>query len=177
MPPSCLRNFRLGTRRLACPGKRRKKTSTRRLTGQWGLVDIPGLTEENQTEWKIQCLGLKTSNGDTVSKAYDELDRWRKEEKTEFRKLFRSIQYAGTNKIHINQDRIRQDKRKRGGFEIKSTSCKCRLMFFYHKELKTLICTNTFWKERNSKNKDQDTAFKRCAYLKEKYLTSISQDQ
>ena len=148
-----------------------KKMSTRRLTGQWGLVDIPGLTEEDQREWRIQCLSLKKWNGETVSPALDDLDRWQREEKTEFGKLLRSIKYAGTHKIHRRPDCIRQDERKRGGYEIKSTHCKCRLMFFYHKKQKTLICTNTFWKERNSKKKDQDKAFKRCADLKKQYLT------
>ncbi len=159
------------------PKKKMRKTSTQRLTDQWGLVDIPGLTEEDQTEWKIQCLSHKERNGETVSPALDGLDQWRRKEKTEFGKLFRSIQYAGKNKFHLNQDRIRQDERKRGGYEIKSTHCKCRLMFFYYQEQRTLICTNTYWKERNSKKRDQDQAFKLCADLKEKYLTSKNQEQ
>lgn len=173
MPPK----FSTWNPKSSMPRKKIKKTSTQGLTGQWGLVDIPGLTEEDQTEWKIQCLSFKKWNGETVSPALDDLGRWLREETTEFGKLFRSIKYAGTHKIHTIPDRIRRDKRKRGGYEIKSTHCKCRLMFFYQREQRTLICTNTYWKERNSKKRDQDQAFKICADLKEKYLTSKNQEQ
>lgn len=156
--------------------KKQKNMSTHRLTSQWEPVDIPlsGLTEDDQKNWvwKVKCLGLKGAGGSIKSPVLEKLKEWQANDEKEYEKLLRAIHYGGTNQVHMNQDLIRQDEDKRGGYEFKNTSCKCRLFFFYdRKDQQMIICTNAYWKNKNSNKeaKEQDHEFEKCARFKELY--------
>ena len=153
-------------------GKKKGKKSTQRLTSKWTLVDIPGLTEAEQSQWKIRCLGQKEADGSVVSPVLDQLKAWQENDEKEYEKLLRAIRYGGSNQVHRNPDLIRQDEKKRGGYEFKNTSCKCRLFFFYdRREEQIIICTNAYWKNKTSPKeaKEQDHAFGVCAQMKALY--------
>ena len=73
-------------------------------------------------------------------------------------------------KVHRNQDLIRQDKKKRGGYEFKNTACKCRLFFFYDRDNgEIVICTNAYWKGKGAHECEQDKAFELCSRIKQLY--------
>jgi len=74
-------------------------------------------------------------------------------------------------------DRIRDEKKVKksknpkhdGVYEIRADKGSARLMFFYcEKTQAAVICTNTYWKAKDSK-KEQDQAFERCHQLKQFY--------
>ena len=152
--------------------KKQKNMSTQGLTSQWELVDIPGLTQAEQSHWKVRCLGQKQADGNVVSPALEQLREWQTNHEKEYAKLLRAIRYGGSNQVHQNQDLIRKDEKKRNGYEFKNTSCKCRLFFFYDRDDgQIIICTNTYWKNKNSpkESKEQDHAFAVCAQMKTRY--------
>lgn len=151
-------------------GKQRKKTSTQRLTEGWVLVDIPVLSEHEQTCWKIKCLGRAGPDGQIHSPVLEQLLDWEKNKNNEFKKLLRAIRYGGANQVHQNPNLIRQDEKKRGGYEFKNTSCSCRLFFFYDRRNdQIIICTNAYWKGGGAKKGEQDHQFERCSKLKALY--------
>ncbi len=154
------------------PRKTKGNASTQRLTDEWELFDISGLIKiEHSHYWKVCCLGCKSSDGLIRSSVFEKLKEWQTTNEEEYKKLLRAIQYGGSNKIHQNQNLIRQDKKKRGGYEFKNTKCKCRLFFFYCNKQKFIICTNAYWKNKNSpkETKEQDDAFALCAKIKKLY--------
>ena len=150
--------------------KQRKIASTQRLTTGLDVEDFPGFEDDNPNGWKIQCLGLRQDDGAFKSKVMDELKEWEANNEKEYEKLLRAVRYGSANLVHSNQDLIRQDKKKRGGYEFKNTSCNCRLFFFYHHtEKRIIICTNTYWKGKGFNKADQDREFALCARMKELY--------
>lgn len=158
----------------------KKKMSTQGLTAPLKLVDIPlsGLSKEDQKnwKWKVKCLGLEGADGSIKSPVLEKLKEWQANDEKEYEKILRAIHYGGTNQVHMNQDLIRQDEDKRGGYEFKNTSCKCRLFFFYdRKDGQIIICTNAYWKNKNSPKevKEQDNEFAKCARLKERYTEKV----
>jgi len=157
------------------PKKGKRITSTQRLTCGCALVEIPGLTEREQSRWKIRCLAQQQRDGSIKAPVLEELKAWQSTHEKEYEKLLRAIRYGGSNQVHRNPDLIRGDKKKRGGYEFKNTSCNCRLFFFYDKsEQQIIICTNAYWKKKNSPKEaqEQENAFQLCAELMNLYRSS-----
>ena len=153
--------------------KSHKKSSTSGLTSSWKLETIPGLTAEEQNCWQVRCLARRLPDGTIQSPALEQLRKWQKNNEKEYEKLLRAIRYGSSTALHRNQDLIRPDEKKRGGYEFKNTHCRCRLLFFYHPDKQQMIiCTSTYWKGKGAHKKDQDQAFATCARIKEQYATN-----
>lgn len=148
--------------------------STQRLTSRWLLEDIPGLTLQDQSCWKVKCLAYVDSQGVKKSPVLDVLEEWRTTKPTEYEKLFRSITYVGGNNPHRNFKLIEHDDKKRNVFELRNNRCKCRLFAFYHPGgSRVIVCAETYWKGKGHHRKDQDRAFARCAKMRTYFEQSL----
>jgi len=130
------------------------------------LVQIPGVTNQQQTRWLIRVLQI---NGNDL--VLGSLAHWERNSPGDFKKIMKVLQMIG------QVDRIRDEKKVKksnnpkhnGVYEIRADKGSARLMFFYcEKSQSAVICTNTYWKAKDSK-KEQDQAFETCHKLKQIY--------
>jgi len=138
------------------------------------LQDIPGLSDEHQTEHRIKSLSL---NG--ADRARTALLNWKKDYGADWKKLIKAICYVGTNerKNLKNPAYVKKcDNPKHGDvYELRANRCKLRLFFFYDPtDEAVVICTNDFVKNdsRRGKSGGQDAAFGLCAEMKNIYERS-----
>lgn len=151
----------------------KQKMSTQRLTKPFALVDIPGLTDEEQSCWKIKALAVIGEERKARSAVLEALVDWQKRHKQDWKRIVRSIKYVAGNEHHLDKTKVEEDRKKRGGYEIRANACKLRLMFFKDTEEDSLvICALPFQKGKGFHDKDQDAAFKRCADLKNIYMNN-----
>ena len=135
------------------------------------LENIPGLSDEEQCAHKIRALSLNGRN--PVSAA---LLKWKRDCPADFKKIMRGIRFAvehekdellGTNYVE------RCDNAEYGElYEFRNNRCPLRLMFFFDENDQTLIvCTNDYQKSdaQRTKSGGQDTAFSKCAQLRDLY--------
>ena len=130
------------------------------------LVHIPGLTHQHQTHWLVRV--LQSDGRDLV---LGSLAKWQRESPGDYKKIMKVLQMIG------QVDRIRDEKHAKKSdnpkhdkvYEIRAHRGSARLMFFYcEKNQSAVICTNTYWKAKESK-KEQDQAFETCHKLKQIY--------
>jgi hypothetical protein len=130
------------------------------------LVQIPGVTNQHQTHWLVRVLQI--SDRDLV---FGSLTKWERESPGDYKKIMKVLQMIG------QVDRIRDEKHVKKSenpkhdkvYEIRAHRSSARLMFFYcEKNQSAVICTNTYWKAKDSK-KEQDQAFETCHTLKQIY--------
>lgn len=153
---------------------KRRKTSTSRLTPGFKLIEIPGLPEESQRCWKLRFLGKVNERGEIRSPALEAFIDWQRSNPDDFKRIVRSLVYAGTTSRHDDRQRVVEDRKKRGGFELRANRCQARLFFFNDEESDAfIICTNAHSKWKGHHDRDQDAAFARCARMKELYRNRV----
>jgi hypothetical protein len=134
------------------------------------LENIPGLSEEEQSVHAIKALAVNGRNA--VNSA---LLRWKKDCPADFKKLMTAIRFAGNNEKDklLNTNYVTRNKNKNHGdvYELRNNRCPLRLMFFFDADDALIICTNDFQKNdaHPSKSGGQDTAFARCAQIRDLY--------
>jgi hypothetical protein len=130
------------------------------------LIQIPGVTNQHQTRWLVRV--LQFNDRDLV---LGSLVKWKRESPSDYNKIMKVLQMIG------QLDRIRDEKHVKKSdnpkhdkvYEIRAHRGSARLMFFYcEKNQSAVICTNTYWKAKDSK-KEQDQAFETCHKLKQIY--------
>ena len=130
------------------------------------LIQIPGVTNHQQTHWLIRALQI---NGRDL--VLGSLVEWQRKSPGDYKKIMKVLSMIG------QVDRIRDEKKVKksanpkhdGIYEIRADKGSARLMFFYcEKTQAAVICTNTYWKTKSSK-KEQDQAFETCHKLKQIY--------
>ncbi len=130
------------------------------------LIQIPGVTNQHQTRWLVRVLLI--NDRDLV---LGDLAKWQRESPGDYKKIMKVLQMIG------QVDRIRDEKHVKKSenpkhdkvYEIRAHKGSARLMFFYcEKNQSAVICTNTYWKAKDSK-KEQDQAFENCHKLKQIY--------
>jgi hypothetical protein len=135
------------------------------------LLDIPGIG--NEGSWQVKALGTVNEAGEVRSAVLKALGDWQKSQREDFKRLFNSLQYVAEQRIHHDPSKVKEDRRKRGVYEIRANRCKLRLMFFYDRKAGALVvCTHPFSKGKGFHDKDQDAAFAKCAQIKELYEES-----
>jgi len=130
------------------------------------LIQIPGVTNQHQTHWLVRALQI---NGRDL--VLGSLAEWQRKSPGDYKKIMKVLSMIG------QVDRIRDEKKVKksdnpkhdGVYEIRADKGSARLMFFYcEKTQAAVICTNTYWKAKDSK-KEQDQAFETCHKLKQFY--------
>lgn len=130
------------------------------------LVQIPGVTNHQQTFWQIRALQINGRNF-----VLGPLVEWQQDSLGDYKKIMKVLAIIG------QVDRIRDEKKVKksanpkhdGIYEIRADKGHARLMFFYcEKSQSAVICTNTYWKTKSSR-KEQDQAFETCHQLKQIY--------
>ena len=134
------------------------------------LENILGLSEEDQSVHKIKTLAFNGRNAVKVA-----LLKWKRDCPVDFKKIMKAIHYAGKHekKYLINTNYVeRCDHSKYGEiYEFRNNKCPLRLMFFFDANDTLIICTNDYRKSdaKRTKSGGQDTAFKRCAQIRDLY--------
>jgi len=127
------------------------------------LIQIPGVTNHHQLVWQVRV--LQVNGRDFV---LGSLVEWQRTSPGDYKKIMKVLSMIG------QVDRIRDEKKVKkstnpkhdGVYEIRADKGSARLMFFYcEKTQAAVICTNTYWKAKDSK-KEQDQAFETCHKLK-----------
>ena len=130
------------------------------------LLQIPGVSNHQQLVWQIRVLQI---NGRDL--VLGPLAEWQRQSPGDHKKIMKVLSLIG------QVDRIRDEKKVKksknpkhdGVYEIRADKGGARLMFFYCKKSQAaVICTNTYWKAKSSKN-EQDQAFETCHKLKRIY--------
>ena len=134
------------------------------------LVQIRGVNNHQQIVWQIRVLQI---NGRDL--VLGSLTEWQRKSPGDYKKIMKVLSIIG------QVDRIRDEKKVKkssnpkhdGVYEIRADKGSARLMFFYcEKTYAAVICTNTYWKSKDSK-KEQDQAFETCHKLKQYYEQQI----
>ena len=134
------------------------------------LVQIRGVNNHQQIVWQIRVLQI---NGRDL--VLGSLTEWQRKSPGDYKKIMKVLSIIG------QVDRIRDEKKVKkssnpkhdGVYEIRADKGSARLMFFYcEKTHAAVICTNTYWKSKDSK-KEQDQAFETCHKLKQYYEQQI----
>jgi len=130
------------------------------------LIQIPGVTNQQQTRWLVRILQI---NGSDLVRG--SLAKWERESPGDYKKIMKVLSILG------QVDRIRDEKHVKKSdnpkhdkvYEIRAHRGSARLMFFYSEKTQSaVICTNSYWKAKDSK-KEQDQAFETCHQLKQIY--------
>jgi putative component of toxin-antitoxin plasmid stabilization module len=130
------------------------------------LIQIPGVSNHQQLVWQIRVLQI---NGRDL--VLGSLAEWQRDSPGDYKKIMKVLSIIG------QVDRIRDEKKVKksknpkhdGVYEMRADKGGARLMFFYCKKSQAaVICTNTYWKAKSSKN-EQDQAFETCHKLKQIY--------
>lgn len=130
------------------------------------LIQIPGVTNQQQTRWLVRVLQI--NQRDLV---FGSLAEWERKSPGDYKKIMKVLQMIG------QLDRIRDEKHVKksdnpkhdGVYEIRAHKGSARLMFFYSEKAQAaVICTNAYWKAKDSK-KEQEQAFETCHKLKQIY--------
>jgi putative component of toxin-antitoxin plasmid stabilization module len=130
------------------------------------LIQIPGVTNQQQTRWLVRVLQI--NQRDLV---FGSLAEWERKSPGDYKKIMKVLQMIG------QLDRIRDEKHVKksdnpkhdGVYEIRAHRGSARLMFFYSEKTQSaVICTNSYWKAKDSK-REQDQAFETCHKLKQIY--------
>lgn len=130
------------------------------------LIQIPGVTNQQQTRWLVRVLQI---NGSDL--VLGSLTDWERDSPGDYKKIMKILQMIG------QVDRIRDEKhvkksdnpKHNKAYEIRAHRGSARLIFFYcEKSQSAVICTNTYWKAKDSKQ-EQDQAFETCHKLKQIY--------
>jgi hypothetical protein len=130
------------------------------------LQEIPGLTDAEQTEWKVRALVINGKNPVTTA-----LAQWQKAHPKDHKAIMKVMRLAAQQHRVRNEKHVKASSNKKHGnnaYEMIAYTGIARLMFFYDEEAEAMIiCTNEFEKGRGN---DQDAAFARCAALRDVYL-------
>jgi hypothetical protein len=130
------------------------------------LIQLPGVTNQQQTRWLVRVLQI---NGRDL--VLGSLADWQRKSPGDHKKIMKVLSMIG------QVDRIRDEKKVKksanpkhdGVYEIRADKGSARLMFFYcEKSQSAVICTNAYWKAKSSRQ-EQDQAFETCHKLKQIY--------
>ena len=119
-----------------------------------GLMEVPGLDAIHQRSWKIRLLKI---NGKSL--ALSALAEWEKSSNGDYRKIMKAMKVVGNSPLPPRLPHVV----KSDNYEVyEMRGDNLRLMFFYDKANKTVVCTNSY--EKNSSS-NQGTAFGTCDRL------------
>jgi hypothetical protein len=124
------------------------------------LVEIAAVPDSPSARWKVRALSI---NG--VSPALTALDAWGAREKSDFKKIIKSLRFAAQMHRVPNENYVKKCANPKYGdvYEARAPKGLARLMFFYcNSEECVIVCTNEFWKSHHG----QDQAFAECAKFK-----------
>jgi hypothetical protein len=124
------------------------------------LVEIDAVPDSLSSRWKVRALAI-----DDASPALAALDGWLVSEKADFKKIIKSLRFAAATQRVTDEKFVKKSANSDDGnvYEARADKGHARLMFFYCEEEKAIVCTNSFWKNRDNQN----VAFTRCARFKE----------
>lgn len=130
------------------------------------LIDIPGITAQDQLVWKVRILQI---NGRDL--VLPELLEWSKQSPDDYKKIMKVLKMVGVKNRIQDEKKVKKSKNPKhdGVYEIRADKGHARVMFFYDdKTQAAVVCTNTYWKTKSSA-KEQDKAFEQCNRLKKIY--------
>lgn len=129
------------------------------------LIEIPGMELSHQTCWKVRALAV-----DGSSPALNALLVWAKSQKADYNKIMKVMRIVGQTRYIVDPKKVKKSSNSQheGVYEMRAHRGHARLMFFYSEEEESVVvCTHDYWKGRGS----QDSAFRRCAELRQFYLS------
>jgi hypothetical protein len=132
------------------------------LTPRVRLVEIPGITEDLGSFWKIRAIEV---NG--ISVAVAELARLAQAEPKNFKKIRTALRVAAKDQHCTHERYVKrcQNADHAETYEARAHALNSRMMFFYCEVERAVVCTNGCWKAADH----QDKAFKNCAAFKQLY--------
>jgi putative component of toxin-antitoxin plasmid stabilization module len=135
---------------------------------QFDLKEVNGLSESDQTHWKIRTLVIN-HNGHITSPALEALEEWSKAQKADFKKIIKVMKRIGQTTRVRDPKHVKKstNPKHENVYEMRADKGHARLMFFYSKKNKTAVavCTNKYWKGQG----DQNQAFEQCDQLRKLY--------
>jgi len=124
------------------------------------LVDIIGVDPRWEIVHTVKALEI---NGKTP--ATSDLARLQKDDPSEYRKIMEVIKEVAGKKRVKNPGRVKADAKKRGVYEMRGKYA--RLFFFYTADTDEIVVCANLYRKTDSSIKKQESAFARCAELKE----------
>lgn len=153
------------------PEKGKVTLSTQGLTKRLTLVDIPEISSDDQTCWKVKAIATIDAEGNISSKVLETMLQWKQSNREDWDRIIKSLRYVSGNKRHENKSKVINDRRKQGVFEIRANRCVCRLISFYDTTREAVvICAFPYSKGKGHHERDQDAAFAKCATIKTAYF-------
>lgn len=124
------------------------------------LIEIGAVPDGGSAHWKVRALSI-----DGVSPALTALDQWLSTNKSEFKKIIKSLRFAAQLHRVTDEKFVKKCANPAYGdvYEARAHRGHARLMFFYSdRDDAVIVCTNDFWKNQANQN----TAFGHCAQFK-----------
>lgn len=128
------------------------------------LLQIPGVTREQQLRWQIRVLQINGRNS-----VLGPLVEWQAKSPGDYKKIMKVLSQIGQVERIKDEKKVKKSDNHEGVYEMRADKGHARLMFFYcHKTNSAIICTNTYWKTKESKQ-EQNQAFEICHKFKQIY--------
>lgn len=135
---------------------------------KFDLKKVEGLSESDQTHWKIRTL-IIDHKGKATSPALEALEDWSKNHKADFNKIIKVMKRVGQTDRVRNPNHVKKctNPDYENVYEMRADRGHARLMFFYSKKdnAAVAVCTNKYWKGQG----DQNKAFEYCDQLRRLY--------
>lgn len=120
-----------------------------------GLIEVPGLDRAYQKPWKIRLFKFKGR-----SAALAALVHWEKSSNADYRKIMKAMRMVGVSALPPRHPHVEKSDNY-DVYEMRGDNL--RLMFFYDKPNKVVVCTNSYQKNNSA---EQGTAFALCNRIK-----------
>jgi len=124
------------------------------LTPVLKLVEIPGVTADPMSVWNIRALEV---NGTSISIAV--MAQLAESEPKNFKKIRTSLRVAALSEHCKNERYVVSSDNFPGVYEARAHALKARMMFFYSKRDRAIVCTNGCWKSSDNQEKAFSDSF------------------
>lgn len=130
------------------------------------LADIPNMPS---TAWRpIYKVKALVIDGDREVLA--DLEGWRKSSKNDYNRIMTLLRLVVESPTPVRNPHVKSDRTGSGIYELSAYPAGvARLFFFYDSDDTLVVITNSYWKNRSSR-KRQEQAFAEARYARQVYL-------